>query len=130
MSFWLINPKNEGSETDLSNESCDCVFMGWDKEDCPKFYNDVRNGDIIIIAEKAHSNSKVHFIGIADELDEQNQCWKTYFEIQVKPGTKLRDNLDGLSFEGFTLDEEASTLDAIISEEAQEELFTLCYNRA
>ena len=84
MSFWLINPKNEGSETDLSNESCDCVFMGWDKEDCPKFYNDVRNGDIIIIAEKAHSNSKVHFIGIADELDEQNQCWNLKYSSKKK----------------------------------------------
>ena len=75
MKFWLINPKREGSETDLSDESIDCVFMGWNKDDCPKFYNDVKSGDVIIVTEKAHANSKVHYAGLADKLDEMEQCW-------------------------------------------------------
>ena len=75
MKFWLINPKREGSETDLSDESIDCVFMGWNKDDCPKFYNDVKSGDVIIVTEKAHANSKVHYAGLAYKLDEMEQCW-------------------------------------------------------
>lgn len=84
MNYWLINPKSEGSETDLTNEQIDCVFMGWGKDSCPKFYNDVKNGDVVIVAEKAHSNSKVHYIGIADILDEQNQCWNLKYSSKEK----------------------------------------------
>lgn len=53
-----------------------------------------------------------------------------FVKIPCAAGTKLRDNLDGLSFEGFTLDEAASTLDAIISETPLEsDVFMLWYNR-
>ena len=75
MNYWLINPKSEGSGTDLSGESLDEVYMGWKRKDCPKFYDSVKAGDVIIVTELSHANTKLHFIGIAQSLDEENQCW-------------------------------------------------------
>ena len=73
MNYWLINPKNEGSNTDLTNESLDSVYMGWDANTCPKFYNEVQKNDIIIVTEGAHYNTKLHYIGIAEKLEDN--CW-------------------------------------------------------
>ena len=84
MNYWLINPKSEGSRTDLSDESIDNIIMGWDKKECPKFYNEVISGDIIIVTEKAHSNTSLHYIGIADFLDEKNHCWKLKYSTKEK----------------------------------------------
>ncbi len=75
MNYWLINPKSEGSGTDLSGESLDEVYMGWKRKDCPKFYDSVKAGDVIIVTELSHANTRLHFIGIAQSLDEENQCW-------------------------------------------------------
>ncbi len=75
MDYWLINPKSEGSGTDLSGESIDEVYMGWNKNDCPKFYDSVKAGDVIIVTELSHANTKLHYIGLAQSLDEKNQCW-------------------------------------------------------
>ena len=75
MNYWLINPKNEGTSTDLSNESFDSIYMGWSADQCPKFYNDVKKGDYIIVAEGAHTNTRLHCIGKAFSLDLDQQCW-------------------------------------------------------
>ena len=82
MNYWLINPKSEGSGTDLSGESLDEVYMGWKRKDCPKFYDSVKAGDVIIVTELSHANTKLHFIGIAQSLDEENQCW--YLKYSTK----------------------------------------------
>lgn len=82
MNYWLINPKNNGSYTNLSDLKSDCVYMGWDEDNCPKFYNDVKKDDIIIVAEGAHNNSTVHFIGIAEKLDKENKCWRMLHSTQ------------------------------------------------
>lgn len=73
MKYWLINPKNEGSNTDLSDESYDSIHMGWPADKCPKFYNDVQIGDYIIVTEGAHTNTRLHYIGRAISLE--NNCW-------------------------------------------------------
>lgn len=75
MNYWLINPKNEGTSTDLSNELFDSIYMGWSADQCPKFYNDVKKGDYIIVAEGAHTNTRLHCIGKALFLDLDRQCW-------------------------------------------------------
>lgn len=84
MNYWLINPKNYGSDTNLSDLKSDCIYMGWEEKDCPKFYNDVKKNDVIIVAEGSHSNTKVHFIGIAEKLDKGNQCWRMLHSTQDK----------------------------------------------
>ena len=84
MNYWLINPKNYGSDTNLSDLKSDCVYMGWEEKDCPKFYNDVKKNDVIIVTEGSPSNSNVHFIGIAEKLDKQNQCWRMLHSTQDK----------------------------------------------
>ena len=73
MNYWLINPKSEVTGTDLSGESLDEVYMGWKRKDCPKFYDSVKAGDVIIVTELSHANTKLHYIGLAQELDEKNQ---------------------------------------------------------
>ena len=73
MNYWLINPKNEGTGTDLSNESFDSIYMGWAADKCPRYYNDVKKGDYIIVTEGAHSNTRLHYIGKATFLDQN--CW-------------------------------------------------------
>lgn len=73
--YWLINPKYKGSKTDLSEESTDRVCMGWNISDCPRFYNEIKCGDVIIVAEGSHANSKVHYFGIAKNLNISEQCW-------------------------------------------------------
>lgn len=82
MTFWLINPKNEGVNTDLNNESYDLVYMGWNANDCPKFYNDVRKEDVIIVTEGSHYNTKLHYIGIADFLE--GNCWHLKYSTDTK----------------------------------------------
>ncbi len=73
MNYWLINPKNEGTSTDLSNESFDSIYMGWAADKCPRYYNDVKKGDYIIVTEGAHTNTRLHYIGKASFLDQN--CW-------------------------------------------------------
>lgn len=73
--FWLINPKSEGPDTDLSTYSLDSVYMGWNSNDCPKFYNEVKSGDVIIVTTRAHYNTEIRYIGIADKLYLNDQCW-------------------------------------------------------
>lgn len=75
MNYWLINPKNEGTSTSTQNISVNLVKMGWDEDNCPKFYNDVKVGDIIIVCEGSHSNNKCHYVGVADKLDKDEHCW-------------------------------------------------------
>ena len=84
MNYWLINPKSEGAGTDLSGESLDEVYMGWNKNDCPKFYDSVKTGDVIIVTELSHANTKLHYIGLAQELDEKNQCWYLKYSTKEK----------------------------------------------
>lgn len=84
MNYWLINPKSEGSGTDLSGESLDEVYMGWNKKDCPKFYDSVKSGDVIIVTELSHANTRLHFIGIAQTLDEKNQYWTLKYSTKEK----------------------------------------------
>ncbi|MCM8872585.1 MAG: AAA family ATPase [Paludibacteraceae bacterium] len=84
MNYWLINPKNNGSYTNLSDLKSDCVCMGWDENDCPKFYNDVKKEDVIIVAEGSHGNSSVHFIGIAEKLEKDKKCWHILFSTKEK----------------------------------------------
>ncbi|MBR6251663.1 MAG: AAA family ATPase [Bacteroidales bacterium] len=72
-SYWLINPNSEGVGTDLSEESLQFVRMGWNAPECPKFYEEVKSGDIIIVTEGSHKNSNTHYIGIADRLE--GKCW-------------------------------------------------------
>ena len=73
MNYWLINPKSEGTSTDLSNESFDSIYMGWAADKCPRFYNDVKKDDYIIVTEGAHTNTRLHYIGKATFLDQN--CW-------------------------------------------------------
>lgn len=84
MNYWLINPKSEGTGTDLSGESLDEVYMGWNRNDCPKFYDSVKTGDVIIVTELSHANTKLHYIGLAQELDEKNQCWYLKYSTKEK----------------------------------------------
>lgn len=71
--YWLVNPKNEGTDTDLSELSIDSVSMGWDEKNCPKFYEEIQKEDVIIVASGSHKNNKCHYVGIASKLDEN--CW-------------------------------------------------------
>lgn len=75
MNYWLINPKSNGSDTDLSELSLDTVYMGWNTEDCPTFYYSVKQGDFIIVCDHAHKNNRCHYVGIADWIEEDSQCW-------------------------------------------------------
>ena len=75
MNYWLINVKNEGVSTDTTNLDINSITMGWSKKDSPKFYDDVKPGDVIIALEGSHTNTKCHYIGIADKLDEGNSTW-------------------------------------------------------
>ncbi len=84
MNYWLINPKSEGTGTDLSGESLEEVYMGWNKNDCPKFYESVKTGDVIIVTELSHANTKLHYIGLAQSLDEENQCWYLKYSTKEK----------------------------------------------
>ena len=84
MNYWLINPKNEGSGTDLSGESLDKVYMGWNRKDCPNFYDSVNAKDVIIVTELSHPKTKLHYIGIAHNLDEKNQCWTLKYSTKEK----------------------------------------------
>lgn len=86
MNYWLINPKFDGTETDLSESSTDCVYMGWWKDKCPDFYNSVKAGDFIIVVDGSHKNNRCHYIGIADWLNEDDKCWF------LKYSTKLFNN--------------------------------------
>ena len=83
MNYWLINPKHEGTNTDLSSESVDVVNMGWDEYKCPKFYNDVKKNDVIIVTEGAHYHTELHYIGIADYIDKKNQCWHLKYSTDI-----------------------------------------------
>ena len=82
MEFWLINPKNEGVNTNLKNESYDSVYMGWDANDCPKFYNEVKRNDVIIVTEGSHPNTKMHYIGMADFIEDN--CWHLKYSTDTK----------------------------------------------
>lgn len=82
MNYWLINPKSDGVGTNTSVLSNKVVYMGWGADDCPKFYNEVQPGDIIIICEKAHRNNVCHFVGIAEKLDKEAQCWHLQYSTK------------------------------------------------
>lgn len=75
MKYWLINPKHEGSYTDLSDMDINSVTMGWDSNACPKFYKNVVPGDIIIVASNSHLNNQCYYWGVADTLDINGRCW-------------------------------------------------------
>jgi hypothetical protein len=95
MAFWLINPKNKGSNTDLTGVSHDSVYMGWGEEESPKFYYKVKKGDIIIVASGAHIKTKIHYIGIADSL--KGNCWHLKHSTKEKNeeiSTIIRNNPD------------------------------------
>lgn len=49
--------------------------MAWRENECPHFYNEVKRGDIIIVTEYSHMNTNLHFIGVADNLNKEKQCW-------------------------------------------------------
>lgn len=68
MNYWMVNLNYKGTGTDLSCMSQDYVQMGWDKNDCPKFYQGIKTGDMILGVEKSHRNSICHYMGVADEL--------------------------------------------------------------
>ena len=84
INYWLINPKHEGTSTDLSAESVDVVNMGWNPKKCPKFYNEVKKNDVIIVAEGAHYQTELHYIGIADYLEIKKKCWHLKYSTDVK----------------------------------------------
>lgn len=88
MNYWLINPKSEGSNTNLSDIPCDYVYMGWDEQYCPKFYQEVKQGDVIVITEGSHKNSKVHFVGLADRLEDK--CWHLTF-VTTQTNTEIEE---------------------------------------
>lgn len=78
--YWIINPKNKGAETSGSaieeQKAGRFVEMGWGEEDCPKFYHQISDGDVIVVAHAAHANSIVEFAGIAlGKADKDNQRW-------------------------------------------------------
>jgi 5-methylcytosine-specific restriction endonuclease McrBC GTP-binding regulatory subunit McrB len=58
--------------------------MGWDEQDCPKFYQEVKQGDVIIVASGSHKKSKLHFVGLADNLDLEDQCWNLKYPTNEK----------------------------------------------
>ena len=65
--YWLVNSRSEGSGTDSSvieeQKQGKYVQMGWSKEDCPKFYQQIEAGDIIVVTHGSHKNSEVEFVG-------------------------------------------------------------------
>ena len=100
--YWLVNPRNEGSGTDPSvieeQKQGKFVRMGWDEGDCPKFYQLIGAGDIIVVAHGSHSNSVVEFVGIAaGEVDRDNQKWnlsEVYCDPQIVDAVQsaIREN--------------------------------------
>lgn len=88
MNYWLINPKSEGSNTNLSDIPCDYVYMGWDEQYCPKFYQEVKQGDVIVITEGSHKHSQVHFVGLADRLEDK--CWHLTF-VTEQTNTEIEE---------------------------------------
>lgn len=93
--FWLINPKSEGPDTDLSTYSLDSVYMGWNSKDCPNFYNKVKSGDVIIVTTRAHYNTEIRYIGIADQLYLNDQCWTLLYsttEMNKEVANIIREN--------------------------------------
>lgn len=81
--YWLINPKSEGVNTILDN-TINRVSMGWDEQECPKFYNEVKRNDIVIVAEGALYNINIHYIGIAETLDKGQKCWSLKYSTKEK----------------------------------------------
>ena len=89
--YWLVNPRSEGSGTDSSvieeQKQGKYVQMGWSEEDCPKFYQQIEAGDIIVVTHGSHKNSEVEFVGIAaGEVDSDNQKWNLS-EVYCDPQT-------------------------------------------
>ena len=78
--YWLVNPKSKGSGTDESvieeQKNGKYVSMGFDENDSPKFYQQIKGGDIIVVAHGSHRNSIVEFAGVATgNVDKENQLW-------------------------------------------------------
>lgn len=78
--YWLVNPKSDGTGTDESvieeQKNGKYVRMGFSENDSPKFYQQIKDGDIIVVAHGAHMKSIVEFVGIATgDVDRENQIW-------------------------------------------------------
>lgn len=58
--FWMINPKYEGTGTDLKDLPLDSVYMGWDATNSPKFYNDVKK--VTLLSWQKEHTKRIKFI--------------------------------------------------------------------
>ena len=75
MNYWMVCIKPDGSSTNLASIDINQVIMGWDEDYCPKFYNEIQPGDVIIAVDRSHINCRCHYVGYADTLDKDDQSW-------------------------------------------------------
>lgn len=75
MNYWLINIKFDGTETPIANIPKDRIIMGWNEDDCRKFYNEVKKGDFLIGVYGSYKNINIHTTGYAVNLDKENKTW-------------------------------------------------------
>lgn len=89
MNYWIINVKYDGTGTDLSSIYDNGITMGFNENDCPKFYNDIKKGDILIGVHKSHKNCECICMGIADFLNKKERTW--FFKTQIKRVKSLKN---------------------------------------
>jgi DNA polymerase III delta prime subunit len=76
--YWFIgaNSDGTGTDSDIINSYADKmqVKMGWPIDKCPRFYNDIKSGDIFIARKNSNMNVEVIYSGvITGESNENNQ---------------------------------------------------------
>ena len=81
MNYWMYN-YNEFNRNHLADQP-NMIYMSYSEKECPKFYNDIKQGDVIIVTEGAHINTKLYFVGLAYKLDRVCSSSST----QVSPTT-------------------------------------------
>ena len=61
--YWFIGANSNGvgtdSDTIIDYANNKQVKMGWTINDCPKFYNGIKSGDIFIARKNSNKNIKV-----------------------------------------------------------------------
>ena len=95
MNYWMYN-YSEFNRNHLAGQP-NMIYMAYSEKECPNFYNGIKQGDVIIVTEGAHINTKLYFVGLAYKLDRVNQCWsliRTTKEINNKVGQIIRGNPD------------------------------------
>ncbi len=94
MNYWVINIKYDGSDTNIADTYKDGITMGFNKSDCPKFYYDIKEGDILIGVYNSHQNCICHCMGIAEYLDKNESTW--FFSNWITEKDELKKIQDSI----------------------------------